>query len=297
MTPGYQALRTNAAWFDISDRTRLRLTGTDRSRLLHALATNVIEGLQPGQQAETFFLTPQGRIIARCRVYVDTDSVLLETEADSRRGLLDYLELYIIMDDVTVEDETDSTMAVAIEGPAADSIAANLQDIGRSYTSSLTGLSGFWIEADEARAGELRARVESTGIVFAELADRETVRVENRVAVHGKDYGETNIPHETQLLDVVSFSKGCYVGQEIVERVNSQGQVNRLLTPVEIESSEIPENPELRLGDRVVGKLTSAVISQQTRKIVGFAVVRREALAPGAEVSVDGKIAHTPPWP
>jgi folate-binding protein YgfZ len=156
---------------------------------------------------------------------------------------------------------------------------------------------GFWIEADKAGEDELRARLVRAGIVMAEPADWETVRVENRIAVHGKDYGETNIPHETQLLDVVSFSKGCYVGQEIVERVNSQGQVNRLLTPVEIESSEIPETPELRVGDRVVGQLTSAVISPQTRKIVGFAVVRREALAPGAEVSVGGKIAHTPPWP
>lgn len=299
MTPGYQALRTSAAWFDISDRTRLRLTGTDRIRLLHALATNQIEGLQPGQRTETFLLTPQGRIVARCRVYVDADSVLLEAEATSRRRLLDYFESYIIMDDVTVEDETGSTIAVAIEGPAADSLAAGglLRDIGRAYASSLTGLSGFWIEAGKASGDELRARVRSAGIVLAEPADWETVRVENRIAVHGKDYGETNIPHETQLLDVVSFSKGCYVGQEIVERVNSQGQVNRLLTPLEIESSEMPENLELRLGARVVGQLTSPVLSPRTGTIAGFAVVRREALGPGAALSVGGKIAHTPPWP
>ncbi|MDA0203977.1 MAG: hypothetical protein O3A53_01235 [Acidobacteria bacterium] len=298
MTPGYQALRTSAAWFDISDRTRLRLSGTDRIRLLHALATNVIEGLQPGQHTETFFLTAQGRIVARCRVYVEDDSVLLESEASSRQQLLDYFDQYIIMDDVTVDDETDSTIAVAIEGPAAVSgVASGLQDVGRVYASSLTGLPGFWIEADKAAEDELRARLRSAGIVTAEPADWETVRVENRIAVHGKDYGETNIPHETRLLDAVSFSKGCYVGQEIVERVNSQGQVNRLLTPVEIESSEIPGNTELRLGERVVGQLTSAVISPQTGKIVGFALVRREALAPGAAVSVGGKIAHTPPWP
>jgi folate-binding protein YgfZ len=295
MTPGYQALRTSAAWFDISDRARLRLSGTDRVRLLHALATNAIEGLEPGQQTETFFLTPQGRIVARCRVYIEAYSLLLESEPASRQRLLDYLDQYIIMDDVTVEDETDSTIAVAIEGPAAES--SDLQDIGKTYRSSLTGLPGFWIEADKAREGELRGRLKSAGIEMAEPADWQTVRVENRVPVHGKDYGETNIPHETQLLDLVSFSKGCYVGQEIVERVNSQGQVNRLLTPVEIESSEMPETAELRLGDRVVGTLSSAVLSPRTGKIVGFAVVRREALAPGAEVSVGGKIAHTPPWP
>ena len=292
MTPGYQALRTSAAWFDISDRTRLRLRGEDRIRLLHALATSPIEGLEAGQQTETFLLTPQGRIVARCRVYVDADSLLLESEAGSRQRLLDYLDQYIIMDDVTVEDETDSTAAIAVEGlaPPADAF-------GKTYPSALTGLPGYWIEVPKADANELRARLASAGISQAEPADWETVRVENRVPVHGKDYGETNIPHETQLLNLVSFNKGCYVGQEIVERVQSQGQVNRLLTPIEIEAGEIPESAEVRLGERVVGELTSAVVSPQTGKVVGFAVVRREALAAGAAISVDGKIAHTPPWP
>ena len=294
MTPGYQALRAGAAWFDISDRTRLRLTGADRIRLLHALATNAIEGLAPGAHTETFFLTPQGRIVARCRVYVDADSVLLESEAASRQPLLDYLDHYIIMDDVTVEDETGSTIAIAIEGPAADRLDLG---IGKAYPSCLSGLSGFWIEADEARRGDLLAQLSAASIARAEAADWEAVRVENRVPVHGKDYGQTNIPHETQLLDVVSFSKGCYVGQEIVERVNSQGQVNRLLTPVEVEAGEIPDTAEVLMADRVVGKLSSAVVSPQSGQVVGFAIVRREALAVGATLTVGGKIAHTPPWP
>lgn len=292
MTPGYQALRTSAAWFDISDRTRLRLTGEDRIRLLHALATNVIEGLTPGQHTETFFLTPQGRIAAHCRVYVDRDSVLLESEGASRQRLIDYLDHYIIMDDVTVTDETDSTIAVAVEGPAA-----NQNPVASGYASSLTGLPGYWVEAPKATADELYARLMTAGIAKAETSDWETVRIENRVPVHGKDYGETNIPHETQLLNIVSFKKGCYVGQEIVERVNSQGQVNRLLTPVEIDAIEAPGTAEIRLGDRTVGQLTSARISPRTGQVVGFAIVRREALAPGVELSVGAKIAHALPWP
>jgi folate-binding protein YgfZ len=292
MTTGYQALRTSAAWFDISDRTRLRLTGTDRIRLLHALATNAIEGLAEGDHTQTFFLTPQGRIVARCRVYIDGDSVLLDSEAGSRQRLADYLDQYIIMDDVTVADETGSTVAIAVEGSAADEFR-----IGKAYPSALTGLPGYWIEAPKAAEGELRGRLSAAGIPRAEAADWEAVRVENRIPVHGKDYGETNIPHETQLLDAVSFSKGCYVGQEIVERVNSQGQVNRLLTPVEIESAEVPASAELRLGERAVGQISSAIVSPRTGQVVGFAIVRREALAPGAELTVDGKIAHTPPWP
>lgn len=292
MTAGYQALRTSAAWFDISERTRLRLTGEDRIRLLHALATNVIEDLAPGQQTETFFLTPQGRIVARCRVYVEADSLLLESEPASRQPLLDFLDRYIIMDDVTVADETDSTVAIAVEGPTANSVELG---IGKAYPSPLTG--GLWIEADKALENDLHAELAAAGIAKAEAADWETMRVERRIPVHGKDYGEANIPHETQLLDIVSFSKGCYVGQEIVERVKSQGQVNRLLTPVEVEANEIPDSAEIQMGDRVVGKLTSAVVSPQTGQVVGFAIVRREALVAGAELTVGGKIAHTPPLP
>lgn len=294
MTAGYQALRAGAAWFDISDRTRLRLTGEDRIRLLHALATNVIEGLAPGAHTETFFLTPQGRIVARCRVYIEADSLLLESEPASKQPLLDYLDQYIVMDDVTVQDETDSTIAIAVEGPAANNLDLG---VGKAYPSSLTGQPGVWIEVAKARQDDLLAQLAAAGIVRAEAADWDAVRVENRIPVHGKDYSATNIPHETQLLPIVSFRKGCYVGQEIVERVNSQGQVNRLLTPVQIDAGEVPNTAELRLGDRVVGQLTSQVVSPQTGKVVGFAIVRREALAPGAELTADGKIAHTPPWP
>ena len=107
MSPGYQALREGAAWFDVSDRARLRLKGEDRIRLLHALASNAIEGVEPGGSVETFFLTPQGQIVARCRVHVEADSLLVETDAVSRQPLLDYLDSYIIMDDVTVADETE----------------------------------------------------------------------------------------------------------------------------------------------------------------------------------------------
>lgn len=293
MTPGYQALCESAAWFILSDRARIRLTGDDRIRLLHALATNVIEGLTPGQDTETFFLSPQGRILARCRVYIDADSVLLETEAVSRQRLLDYLDQYIIMDDVVVQDETEQTSAIALEGPhAQNAFTAEITAGQHVYRSSLTGSTGYWIEVERTGEKALIEKLTSAQITPALPADREAVRVENGIPLYSVDYTESNIPHETQLLDIVSFSKGCYVGQEIVERVKSQGQVNRLLTPLALDAQEVPESLDVLLGDRVVGSLTSAVFSPQQNRILGFAILRREAAAPSAQLTVGGKTAH-----
>lgn len=296
MSPGYRALREHAAWFSISDRARLRLTGGDRIRLLHALATNDIDVLGPGQAIETFFLSPQGRILARCRVYVSADSVLLETDESSRQPLLDYLDRYIIMDDVTVSDVTDSTEAVAIEGPQAKRVlTAEMAVMGTVHDSSLTGAGGVWIELESESVSQLLELLRVASVVEANPDDREAVRVENGIPVHGVDYTNSNIPHETQLLDIVSFEKGCYVGQEIVERVNSQGQVNRMLSPIELDTGEIPTDLEVHVGDRTVGQVTSPIVSPQTGKVRGFAILRRVAVAPESELTVGGQTTHILP--
>ncbi len=265
-------------------------------RLLHALATNVIEGLAPGESTETFFLNPQGRIQARVRVYVFEDSVLLETEAGRRAALAAFLESYIIMDDVALEDVTDATAAIAVEGPSAASVLSQITlEPSRLRPSKLSGMFGFWVEIPPDEKAAFIAKLEAAGAVAASREDVEAVRVENKVPRYGIDYSDANIPHETQLLDIVSFTKGCYIGQEIVERVRSQGQVNRLLTPVEVDGAEAPDDLTARFADRPVGSLTSAVVSPAEGKVRGFAVLRREAVEAG-DFTVGGKPARALPW-
>jgi aminomethyltransferase len=124
-----------------------------------------------------------------------------------------------------------------------------------------------------------------------------TVRVENRQAEFDADYFDSNIPHETQQLAIVSFTKGCYTGQEIVERVRSQGRVNRLLVPIEVDADALPENPDVLLGEKVVGQATSLVVSPRSGKVAGFAILRREAADPGAPLLVGGMTARALAWP
>lgn len=303
-TAGYQALYETAAALDVSSRARIRATGEDRQRLLHAVASNSIGDLQPGAGTQTFFLNPQGRIQALTRVYVNPDHVLLETAAEQRQVLLDYLDSYIIMDDVTLADETDATLAWAVEGPSAESLVrdglglqitddapnAHLDVDGlRAFRSTLTGRPGLWVQASRDRGGEIADRLQSVGVVSATAAEFDTVRVENRVPLFGRDYSNKNIPHETGLLQYVSFSKGCYVGQEIVERVRSLGQVNRVLSAVRVEGSGLPVSDEIQLDGKPVGALTSAVLSPREADVRGFSLLRREAASPGAALTLDGR--------
>jgi aminomethyltransferase len=310
MTDGYRALRESAGLLDISARARVRAGGEDRIRLLHALATNVIEGLAPGQGTETFFLSAQGRIQAHCRIYVSAADVLLETSAARRQALLDYLDSYIVMDDVVLEDVTGTTAALALEGPAADSVAR--QAFGAVpepaphshcsaaqvslYRSSLSGSPGLWIGAPLDSLGEARRKLLDAGAVEVSGAEFDTVRVENRVPAFDLDYFDTNIPHETQQFHLVSFTKGCYTGQEIVERVRSQGRVNRLLAPIEIDAGEPPADVNVTFEGKQVGRATSLIASPRSGKAGGFAILRREAAEPGASILVGGAPGRALAW-
>ncbi len=310
-TDGYQALREGAALLDVSGLTRIRVTGEDRVRLLHAVASNEIESLRPGEGVETFFLNPKGRIQAVARVYMGENEVRLECDAGRRQILLEYLASYIIMDDVALDDETDSIAAFAVEGPTAEDVAAEATllrapgetahawvQLGgfRIYRSTLTGQPGVRVEIPTLGKEGLGLVLAAKGAVTASEEDFRAVRVENRVPSFGEDYSDRNIPHETQQLTKLSYTKGCYVGQEIVERVRSMGQVNRLLVPLAIDSHSVPSETAMLFEGREAGRLTSPVLSPRWGDVRGFALLRREAATPGTRLEVDGVQAEVLEW-
>jgi folate-binding protein YgfZ len=310
-TTGDRALREGAAWLDISGRGRLRATGEDRARLLHALATNPVEGLADGAGTRAFFLNPQGRIQAFCRIYVSAEEILLDTDARRRERLAEYLDSYIIMDDVTLDDVTSATAAIAVEGPKAlETVASALDGLTppaardahaaagsyRVFRSSLSGQDGCWILADRSGRDDLVAKLEAAGAFAAVDADFAQLRVVNRVPSLDDDYFDSNIPHETQQLQWVSFTKGCYTGQEIVERVRSQGRVNRLLTPIEVDGAELPVSREVLLDDKPMGEITSPTPVPDENRLLGFAILRRQAVEAAAGLSIEGREVRALPW-
>jgi folate-binding protein YgfZ len=157
---------------------------------------------------------------------------------------------------------------------------------------SFTGAPGLRFFAPATEKPRLINLFQNAGAPEAGLDAARVVRLEHFKPRYGEDIFDSTLSQETQQAHAVNFSKGCYIGQEIVERVRSRGLVHRLLAGVEIESSEVPE-PETRLfhGEENIGKMTSAAFSPALGKVVGMAYVRRELAEPGAVLTVNGQPA------
>jgi len=289
---GYQALRSQAAWFDLSNRGKIRVLGEDNARLLHAMSTNDVKSLAEGAGLYTFFLNDKGRILCDAYVYRFADSILLDTEPETAQLLREHLDAYIIADDVTLEDETSTLAAIAIEGPVSFEAAATLGlpipasafatsawQNGFVARASVTGNPGLRIFSPVADIMSLTSRLQVAGIPQAHAEEVRVVRLEHGTPRFGEDISARYLAPETQVAHAVHFNKGCYLGQEIVERVRSQGQVHRLLAPVRIESKQPPERGVKLLSDgKPVAEITSAAYSEAFGEVVALAYVRREAL-------------------
>jgi aminomethyltransferase len=292
---GYQALRESAALVDLTGRGWIRATGEDRVRFLHNLSTNHIKDLVPGKGCRAFFLTAQGRIVSDASVLCETPGFLLDCSGVPGEKLYAHLNKYVIADDVEFADLSAETAILGIEGPAA---ADALVRVGAPVPQA---------DCDHARWGErLVARLSYTGQpgfrIYAPLADRpallslfrlpvasleeaERVRVENGKPLYGKDFDETNLPQETQQAEAVHPRKGCYLGQEIVERVRARGHVNWLLVALRL-GAEAAAGDKVYAGDKEVGELRSVAGT------AALALLRAEVVRPGAELVVAGATAR-----
>jgi folate-binding protein YgfZ len=281
---GYEALRERAAWIDLSSRGKIKLTGEDRARLLHAMTTNHIQQLTPGTGCYAFFLNDKGRVLADANVLCRPDYFLLDVEPEARQPLYQHLDRYIIADDVTLEDLTEAMPTIAIEGPNVaevmqragapipDADYASL-DWNESLVARLnsTGSAGFFIFAPAAEKAALISRLESAGAEFADAEAARVVRLEHGKARYGEDITERFLAQEANQPQALHFSKGCYLGQEIVERVRSRGQIHRVLMPLTLETNE-PPAPGTKLEN--ASEITSAAYSPALEKVVALAYVR-----------------------
>ena len=300
MTPGYQALHETAAQIELSPRGRIKVTGDDRIRLLHAMTTNHVKDLVPGAGCYAFFLNAVGRVLADANILCFDDYLLLDTEPEVRKFLLEHLDKFIIADDVTLHDETDSTFALGIEGPQAGSalVAAGypVPELPLAHRqmgpftiirASATGAPGFRI------VGPRDATLPLPALAQASNEDANTVRLENFFPRYGEDITTSNLAQETHIADALHFTKGCYLGQEIVERVRSRGHVNRMLTGLRIEGNEpIVRGSKVSLEGSEVGEITSSASSPSLGVTVALAMVRINAAKPGVQVLVGERKAY-----
>jgi len=228
-------------------------------------------------------------------IFCREDSFLLDTEPETRQKLYDHIDRYIIADDVTLLDVTGEMSTIAIEGPQA---AAVLERLGapvpeadyatRSWSGSIvarvssTGARGYSIFMLPTKKAELIAAL---NIPEATPEEARTVRIEHGKPRYGEEITERYLVQETAQLNAVSFSKGCYLGQEIVERVRSRAQIHRVLRRLTIDATEPPPaGTKLKSGDADSAEIASAIYSPALGKVAALAYVRTQFAEPGTEM-------------
>ena len=304
MTEGYGELRKGAAWIDVSARGRLTVHGRDRARFLHNVTSNEVKKMTPGSGCYAFLLSAQGRIQADVVILGFAEHFLIDTEPDLRETVPQLILRYKVADQVEVEDVTGRTWALGLEGPGAAAVLASLNapvpgaDYAHVQWDSLTvaavtvtGQPGFRIYGTEGKTEVIR-KLEAAGAKAATEEDARAVRIENGKPRYGDDIRQATLPQETQQMQALSFTKGCYLGQEIVERIRAQGHVNKKLVRLEIDTDEIAAGTKLSAEGADAGEITSAVRSPETGKVAAIGYVRTAQAAPGTELRAGGATAR-----
>ena len=296
MTQGYEALRRGAGWLDLSTRGRIAARGRDRARLLHNLTSNEVKKLQPGQGCYAFLLSPQGRIQADLTLFCFAEHFLIDTEPELREKVQQHIRRYIIADQVELQDVQEATGALALEGPDAAAVLARIgapapapeyahQAWGDATVAavSLTGQPGFRIYGDASRMGAIAEQVAGAGARPLTAEDARVVRIENGRPRYGEDIRDTSLPQETQQMHAISFTKGCYLGQEIVERIRAKGHVNKKLVKLRAAEGEpLAPGSKVTANGAEAGEVTSSAGS------AALAYVRTSFAEPGTELEAGG---------
>ena len=312
----FRFAKESVALIDKNYRAYLSFTGPDRVRYLNAILTNNIKDLAAGHGVVSLLLNPQGHILAEIETYALAESIFCVSYAMIRERLIEWLDKYIIMDDVTLTDETARYGTLALEGPGAAAVTRQLTGIDLAQQGELA-----WVDAGISRGESAKETIpcrvvkrSPEGVAGAEFVfARETVeavwqilleaarqhgggatgyaalsarRLEQGVPWFGYDFGEKQIPHEAGLQDShISYTKGCYTGQEIVERVRSRGQVNRTRVRFIFSGSGLPEAGTVLTQDgKEVGYVTRAAKTWDPPAMIGMGYLRREASTPGTRL-------------
>ena len=335
----YRYARDTVALIDKNYRAYLVFTGPDRVRYLNAILTNNVKDLAVGHGVISLLLNPQGHILAEVETYAFADRLLCVSYAMIRERLIEWLDKYIIMDDVTLTDETSRYGTLALEGPQAASIVTTLAGVDLEQLSELSSVD---VEAVSGQAGSYYGPAKDDAVGKIVLKDAVPCRIVKRspggvpgaefvtetanlpalwqilseaarkhgggpvgyAAVSatrlaqgapwfGYDFGEKQIPHEAGLQDThISYTKGCYTGQEIVERVRSRGQVNRQRVQLTFSGDAVPApDTLLTLDGKEVGYVTRAARTWDPLRVIGMGYARKEAAAPGTVLQCAGRSA------
>lgn len=307
----FAALRSGCGVFDLGWRAKLLVTGSDRQKWLNGMVTNNLRDLAAGHGNRNFLLNAQGHILGDMYLYNRGDYVLLDTDLSQAAKLLQALEHFIIMDDVELADAGEKLTALGLHGPQARQVLTaagigvpNLEPLeAQDITWKEVGLTllasehdGFELWMAGENAPTLWDALIAAGALPVGSDALELWRIAQGIPRYGQDIRERDLPQETGQTGALNFAKGCYVGQEIVERIRSRGAVHRQFSGFEIEGETPTVGTKLQSGGKDVGELTSVATLPGDRTIA-LGYVRREVVTGHAVLSAGAskvRIAELP---
>jgi aminomethyltransferase len=283
---------------------------------MNGMVTNNVRDLQPNQGNYNFILSPQGRIQGDMYIYNRGDHLLVDTEVSQRESLLKLLDHFIIMDDVELHDISADLTSIGVQGPRSTEI---LKSIGieptcadplivcdldwHGATIQVTRMASddfltYELWMPPALAPKLWDALLSAGATGVGYEALEKFRVFAGVPKYGTDIREKDLPQETEQTHALHFAKGCYIGQEIVERIRSRGAVHRTFTGFAL-TQEAERGAKIIAKEREMGELTSIarVTVNGSEKVLALGYIRREAGGPGTHVKIaeaDATISSLP---
>ena len=315
----FNSLLHGCGVYDLGWRAKIVLTGGDRMRWANGMVTNNIRDLAEGRGNYNFLLSAQGRIQGDLHIYNMGDHLMVDTELWQKPRILELLDKYIIMDDVEVTDISEKLTAVAVQGPKslevlralgltiADDVEPLKVDrtvwngIGVSVTRMASEVAltfEIWLAAENAP--KLWDALVTAGAKPVGTAALEMFRLAAGVPRFGQDITDKYIPQETEQFHALHFAKGCYLGQEIVERVRSRGAVHRHFAGFAIDGPAPQPGTEIQVDGKRAGEITSArtLPLKAGQKTLALGYIRKESGEPGTAVQVDGNEARVfqPPF-
>jgi folate-binding protein YgfZ len=294
----FAALVSGCGLFRLNNRTKISLSGKDRVRWLNGMITNKVRDLGPGQGIYAFVLNAQGHILGDLYAYNRGESLLVDTDQSQSEKLLEIFRRYIIMDAVTLANVTDECAAIGIAGPKAGEVLraagitfeklGSLQSVDRTWQGfSLSvvrtdrpALESYEIWSTPEHASVLSEALATSGATTVGPAAMELLRIACGVPRYGQDIRERDLPQETEQLRALNFEKGCYIGQEIVERIRSRGKVHRKFTGFEVIGPAPLRGEKIQSQGKEVGEVTStaSLPFSSGSQPVALGYIRREAV-------------------
>lgn len=299
----YRRLTRAAGLRLAGERLVVLMTGIDRVAFMQGMCSNDIKGLELGGVLYALLMTEHAHVLADFYALAREGELLLEFDRALWPRARRHLEKFLVADDVEIEELEDRAL-IQIEGPQAARLAAVVDKRAESlplWQSASKGeivlahfprlgRPGFTVIADSARTGEIFTQLAGAESQAAEVgpAALEILRVESGLAKVGVDTGEKTIALEARLQSAISFNKGCYLGQETIERATARGALRKRLFGLRLSGARLPPaGAAVKLAGKEVGRVTSAALSPRLGAL-GLSMLHRSAWTPGLGVTVDG---------